>query len=66
MLSEQKKYFKLEICVVVLLMAIHFLFAFTSLIRESATFDESVHITAGFCYWKFDDYRINPENGNFP
>ncbi len=66
MLSEEKKYFKLEIFLVVLLMAIHFLFAFTSLIRESATFDEPVYITGGLCFWKFDDYRINPENGNLP
>ncbi|MFA6568091.1 MAG: glycosyltransferase family 39 protein [Victivallales bacterium] len=55
-----------EMCLVALLLFMHFFFAFTSLVQESATFDETVHITGGLCYWKFDDYRINPENGNFP
>ncbi len=34
--------------------------------HASATFDEPVHTTAGVAYWKFNDYRLNPENGNWP
>jgi hypothetical protein len=63
---KEKHKFVSEACLVAFLLAMHFFFAFTSLIQESATFDETVHITGGLCYWKFDDYRINPENGNFP
>ncbi len=66
MQSKEKYKFIPELCLVALLLLIHFLLAFTSLIQESATFDEPVHITGGLCYWKFDDYRINPENGNLP
>jgi hypothetical protein len=31
---------------------------------KSATFDEPGHATAGYIYWKYGDYRIDPENGN--
>jgi hypothetical protein len=24
------------------------------------------HLTAGYTYWAFDDYRLHPENGNWP
>ena len=33
--------------------------------RKSATFDEHVHVTAGYTYWTQNDYRLNPENGNW-
>ncbi|HBC87343.1 MAG TPA: hypothetical protein DCZ94_10345 [Lentisphaeria bacterium] len=55
-----------EYCLVAMLLLCHFFLAFTSLVQESPTFDETVHVTGGFCFWKMDDYRINPENGNFP
>ncbi len=29
-------------------------------------YDELGHITAGASYWLFDDYRLQPENGNLP
>lgn len=32
--------------------------------HESATFDEPGHVTAGYSYWKYNDYRLDPENGN--
>ncbi|HEY4303512.1 MAG TPA: glycosyltransferase family 39 protein [Gemmatimonadaceae bacterium] len=32
--------------------------------HESGTYDEFVHVTAGYSYWAFNDYRLNPENGN--
>jgi hypothetical protein len=39
---------------------------FGSVQNESVTYDETVHATAGYAYWKYNDYRINPENGNLP
>ncbi len=33
---------------------------------KSLTFDESGHAAGGFTYWKFGDYRFNPESGNLP
>ena len=47
-----------------LLLALHFALAVTSKLHESTTSDEIVHLTGGFTYWKFDDYRMQPENGN--
>lgn len=32
----------------------------------SSTADEIVHLTSGYAYWKFQDYRLQPENGNLP
>jgi hypothetical protein len=32
--------------------------------HDSGTYDEYVHVTAGYSYWAFNDYRLNPENGN--
>ena len=37
-----------------------------SLRHKSITFDEMAHATAGYSYWRFNDYRLNPENGNLP
>lgn len=37
-----------------------------SLRNTSQTFDESVHAAGGYTYWRFNDYRFNPENGNLP
>jgi len=37
-----------------------------SLSRKSLTFDEMGHATAGYTYWRFNDYRLDPENGNLP
>jgi hypothetical protein len=33
---------------------------------KSLTADEPGHALAGYTYWRFNDYRINPENGNLP
>ncbi|OYU98795.1 MAG: hypothetical protein CFE26_26940, partial [Verrucomicrobiales bacterium VVV1] len=30
------------------------------------TADEVVHLTAGYSYWKLNDYRLQPENGTLP
>lgn len=34
--------------------------------EHSTTADEIFHVTAGYSYWKFGDYRLQPENGNLP
>lgn len=30
------------------------------------TADEVVHLTGGYTYWTFNDYRLHPENGTLP
>jgi len=42
------------------------IFLIASLRDKSITADEGVHAMAGYTYWKFNDYRMNPENGNLP
>ena len=37
-----------------------------SLWHKSQTFDELGGATAGYTYWKFNDYRLDPESGNLP
>jgi hypothetical protein len=32
----------------------------------SCTADEIAHLTSGYAYWTLQDYRLQPENGNFP
>lgn len=34
--------------------------------EKSLTSDEIAHAVAGYTYWKYNDYRLNPENGNLP
>jgi 4-amino-4-deoxy-L-arabinose transferase-like glycosyltransferase len=34
--------------------------------RLGVTADEVVHLTGGYTYWKFNDYRMHPENGTLP
>jgi 4-amino-4-deoxy-L-arabinose transferase-like glycosyltransferase len=48
------------------LLALHFAMAVGSKLHESTTSDELVHVTGGVSYWKFNDYRLQPENGNLP
>lgn len=42
------------------------IFMLASLWNKSLTCDEIAHATAGYTYWKFNDYRLQPENGNLP
>jgi len=37
-----------------------------SLWHKSQTFDELGGVTAGYTYWRYNDYRLDPENGNLP
>jgi len=48
------------------LLAAHALLAYSATLDASATFDEVLHIASGFSYWRFNDYRLQPENGNLP
>jgi hypothetical protein len=48
------------------LLTAHALLSFTATLDASATFDEVLHIASGLSYWRFDDYRLQPENGNLP
>ncbi|MES2692597.1 MAG: hypothetical protein V4773_03920 [Verrucomicrobiota bacterium] len=50
--------------VAALVLALFYLTLLASLRSKSATFDEPGHITGGYVYWKYNDYRIDPENGN--
>jgi Dolichyl-phosphate-mannose-protein mannosyltransferase len=49
-----------------LILALHFAMAVGSKRSESTTSDELVHVTGGYTYWAFNDYRLHPENGNLP
>lgn len=49
-----------------LLLAGFWVFMLTSLWDKSLTFDELGTATAGYTYWRFNDYRLDPENGNLP
>lgn len=51
---------------VALLLSLHLALAASSVISKSNTFDELNHITAGYSYWKYNDYRFHQEIGNFP
>lgn len=47
-----------------LVLALFYAALLGSLWDKSATFDEPGHATAGYVYWKYGDYRLDPENGN--
>ncbi|MFI5336673.1 MAG: ArnT family glycosyltransferase [Opitutales bacterium] len=44
----------------------YWLMAVTVSPRMGVTGDEVVHLTGGYTYWKFNDYRMHPENGTLP
>jgi hypothetical protein len=48
------------------LLALHYALAVGSKFRESTTSDELVHLTGGFTFNHFHDYRLHPENGILP
>jgi hypothetical protein len=51
---------------VVALLALYYVMALSAAAQKSMTFDEMAHLTGGYTYWAFDDYRLHPENGNWP
>jgi hypothetical protein len=54
------------ISAVAVLLGVHVCLAFSGILNRSVTSDETAHVTAGVAYWKFNDYRLQPENGNLP
>jgi Dolichyl-phosphate-mannose-protein mannosyltransferase len=40
--------------------------AVSAISQKCTTFDETLHLTAGYSSWKFHDFRMQPENGNLP
>lgn len=49
----------------VLLCAVYAALAMHGSERKSGTSDEFAHVTGGYSYWAFNDYRMQPENGNW-
>ncbi len=48
------------------LLALYYVMALSAASQKSMTFDELAHLTGGYTYWAFNDYRLHPENGNWP
>ncbi len=48
------------------LLLLHMVLAFEGVRHRSPTVDEPMHLLGGVSYWKLNDYRIQPENGNLP
>lgn len=51
---------------VVAALGAYFVMAVSGVARKSNTFDEIAHLTSGHAYWTLGDYRLQPENGNWP
>jgi len=51
---------------VALLLALHAGLALWAVAGKSVTADEILHLTGGYFYNKYGDFRIQPENGNLP
>jgi hypothetical protein len=56
----------LRIVAVVTLLACYLVLGLSASCRKSQTCDEAAHLGGGVSYWARDDYRIQPENGNWP
>jgi len=54
------------VAIVVGLLGLHWMLGTTALKDKCTTSDEIAHLTAGCAYWKWNDYRLQPENGNLP
>jgi len=48
------------------LLALHWWLGVSGTFDKCVTIDESAHLVGGYAYWKFNDYRLQPENGNLP
>jgi 4-amino-4-deoxy-L-arabinose transferase-like glycosyltransferase len=51
---------------VLTLLLLHATLAIRSALHRSVTVDELFHVTGGYVYDKFNDFRIHPENGVLP
>lgn len=45
------------------LLALYWVLAVSTSSRVGVTADEPVHLAGGYSYWRFNDYRLQPENG---
>ncbi|MCR6654632.1 MAG: hypothetical protein NVV63_02215 [Opitutus sp.] len=54
------------VALVALLLAMHAWLALRATIDLGVTADETIHLTSGYSYWRYNDYRLQPENGNLP
>ena len=50
----------------VLILSAHVCLAVTSAMKKSAVYDEMAFLTAGVSYWRYNDFRLHPENGVLP
>jgi hypothetical protein len=55
-----------RLAAVAALLALYYVMAISAASGKSLTFDEMAHLTGGYTYSAFNDYRIHPENGNWP
>lgn len=55
-----------EVLAVVACLSLYFAMAMHGVRHKSGTYDEFVHVTSGYSYSAYDDYRLNAENGNLP
>ncbi len=55
-----------RLAAVALVLAVYYAMAVGAASHNSVAFDEMAHLTAGYSYWAFNDYRLHPENGNWP
>ncbi len=51
---------------VMVLLVFHFALGLSAASRKSLTFDEITHLSSGYSYWATNDYRMDPESGNWP
>jgi len=49
-----------------LLLTLHWWLGVSATREMCTTADELAHVTGGFTYWEFNDYRLHSENGNLP
>jgi 4-amino-4-deoxy-L-arabinose transferase-like glycosyltransferase len=49
-----------------LLLALHWWLGVSGWMGKTVTSDETAHLVSGYSYWRFNDYRLQPENGNLP
>jgi len=56
----------LDSALAILLLALYWAMSVSAIRHQSATFDEPIHLRAGYAAWHLGDYRIDPENGTLP
>lgn len=54
------------VAVVVVLLALHVVLGTAAAVRQSVTVDEIFHVTGGYFFDRFSDYRLHTDNGVLP